>query len=281
MQPLLSIVIANYNYGRFLEDAIRSVVEQDGFDECELIIVDGGSTDNSVDVIRKYKNRISWWVSEKDKGQSNAFNKGFAHAKGKYLTWLNADDVFFPGTLRKIINLAAQKPSCEWMIGGGMRLDVELRVDSCYPARPLSRCKVEAGEVMVYGPSSIFAKSLLERVGGSVDERFHYEMDIELWDRFVIKGRARYEILPGYCWGLRLHKDAKMSGHDFDGSPTSDPKHPAWRQKRMEHDLICEMYQTHPLTFFRRVFSVAIFKWLEGKLDTLRLRGRLYTEVAK
>ena len=281
MQPLLSIVIANYNYGRFLEDAIRSVVEQDGFDECELIIVDGGSVDNSVDVIRKYEKHISWWVSEKDKGQSNAFNKGFAHAKGKYLTWLNADDVFFPGTLRKIIDLAAQKPSCEWMIGGGMRLDVGLRVDSCYPARPLSRCKVEAGEVMVYGPSSIFAKSLLERVGGSVDERFHYEMDIELWDRFVIKGQARYEILPGYCWGLRLHKDAKMSGHDFDESPTSDPNHPAWRQKRREHDLICKMYQTHPLTFFRRVFSVAIFKWFEGKWDTRRFRGRLYAEVEK
>ena len=93
-KPLLSIVIANYNYGRFLEEAIQSVLSQ-SCNDYELIIVDGGSTDNSVEIIKKYEDKIAWWVSEKDKGQSDAFNKGFAHAKGKYLTWLNADDILF------------------------------------------------------------------------------------------------------------------------------------------------------------------------------------------
>ena len=96
--PFFSIVIVNYNYGRFLEAAILSILNQSCVDY-ELIVVDGGSTDNSVDIIRKYKNSISWWCSEKDNGQSHAFNKGFAHANGRFLTWLNADDLLMPGTL--------------------------------------------------------------------------------------------------------------------------------------------------------------------------------------
>ena len=101
MRPLLSIVIANYNYGLFLEEAIRSVLVQKCPD-VELLVVDGGSSDNSVEIIRRYSDDLAWWVSEKDRGQSNAFNKGFAHANGKYLTWLNADDVMPRGCLETI-----------------------------------------------------------------------------------------------------------------------------------------------------------------------------------
>ena len=116
---LLSIVIANYNYGRFLEDAIASVLGQcenpidvDGrpvlpikgcSDECvELIICDADSKDNSVEVIHKHANSLAWWCSEKDDGQSAAFNKGFAQARGEWLTWLNADDIYLRDTFLKL-----------------------------------------------------------------------------------------------------------------------------------------------------------------------------------
>ena len=124
-KPLLSIVIANYNYGRFLETAIKSVVEQDGFDKCELIIVDGGSTDNSVEIIKKYEDKITWWVSEKDKGQSDAFNKGFAHANGKLGCWVNADDLLLPGTIKSVIGYISTHNECEWISGGMVFLDSE------------------------------------------------------------------------------------------------------------------------------------------------------------
>ena len=112
MTPILSIVIANYNYGRFLEDAIQSVVAQGMGDWIELIICDGGSTDNSVEVIKKYSDKIAWWVSEKDGGQSAAFNKGFAHAHGRFLTWLNADDVMMPGTIDAFVKAVDEHPGC-------------------------------------------------------------------------------------------------------------------------------------------------------------------------
>ena len=112
--PLLSIVIANYNYGRFLEEAIQSVLSQ-SCDDYELIIVDGGSTDNSVEIIKKYEDKIAWWVSEKDNGQSDAFNKGFAQAKGKFGCWLNADDILMPNAIRAVVEYIKKHPKAEWV----------------------------------------------------------------------------------------------------------------------------------------------------------------------
>src|SRR5574344_1666133 len=122
MKPLLSIVIANYNYGRFLEQAIVSILDQN-IPEVELLVVDGGSTDNSVEIIKRYAGegvegqrspKISYWISEKDKGQSDAFNKGFAKARGKYLTWLNADDIMTTGCLARVIAEMKAHPECSW-----------------------------------------------------------------------------------------------------------------------------------------------------------------------
>ena len=233
--PILSIVIANYNYGRFIEAAIRSVVEQAGFDSCELIVVDGGSTDNSVDVIRKFADQLSWWCSEKDKGQSDAFNKGFAHARGKYLTWLNADDVLVAGCLEKIVAELTRHPDCEWFTGNLYRFADDGRVIEC-PWGPncLPKWLQSRGQpVAVYGPATFFAKALFERVGGMKLYQ-NFMMDADLWMRFIVAG-VKQRRINCFCWGFRMHEASKTAEYgDHKLSCEQRARFEAERKQSME-----------------------------------------------
>ena len=299
--PVLSIVIANYNYGRFLEEAIQSVIAQNMGDKVELIICDAASTDNSVEIIKKYANGlppnisytdwinssnhnsqtpplITWWCSEKDGGQSEAFNKGFSHASGRFLTWLNADDVLMPGTLKAFEDAVVKNPDCEWFVGGVMWLDKDLRIIKCGRGRPFSKLRASAGVINVWGPSSFFSRELYERAG-RVDERFIYTMDTDLWRRFHYKCGAIYIPFCDYAWGLRLHEDAKMSGHNFASSPQSDPNHPKWKQLRKENELMASYHMSLPsMSLLRRIRSMSITEVIRAKIDTFRFQGRKYLE---
>ena len=211
MTPILSIVIVNYNYGRFLEAAIQSVVNQDAFEKCELIVVDGGSTDNSVEIIKKYVRNISWWVSEKDGGQSDAFNKGFSHAKGRLLTWLNADDIMLPGVLDVVINAITRHPDFEWISGGMVFCDadmkvVQMRIGTAPP--PLMPVK-SLSMTIIGGPSSFFSAKRFREVGG-FDVRLRYAMDGDLWWRLFMAGTRLHHIRK-YFWAFRLHENSKTS----------------------------------------------------------------------
>lgn len=301
---LLSVVIANYNYGRFLDEAIQSVLVQIGEGknqvppgEVEIIIIDGGSTDNSVDVIKKYagdlppsplsstnyqlSSPVSYWVSEPDKGQSDAFNKGFAKAKGRFLTWLNADDVMLPGTIAKLRVAAEKHPECEWFVGGCFWLDPEMKVIRCFRARKFSEVRFRTGQVSSWGPSSFFTKRLLDRVGG-VDVRCKYTMDGDLWLKFAAIVGARYLPFADYVWGLRLHPEAKMSAHNFAESGQSDPNHPKWKQIRYESEIRKEYFTPLlPRSKWNWLRSIKVWSVLLGRLDTRRFAGRYYRECVR
>jgi len=284
--PLLSIVIPSYNYGSFLSEAIESVLSQ-SCQDFEIIIIDGGSTDDSVDIIRKYANneveivggggewdsKISYWVSEKDTGQSNALNKGFARAKGRFLTWLNADDVMLPGTIEKLKKAAAKHPGCEWFVGGSYWTDPELRIWKCNPGRPFSELRYRCGRVYTWGPSSFFTKRILDAVGG-VDERFHYLLDADLWLRFACKLGVRYRPFAKYAYALRLHSNAKMSGHNFPGSAMCDPNHPKWRQIEQEAMWMRDYFKMRPFTWTVRLLSAHWPAAIAGWVDAFFLGGR-------
>jgi glycosyltransferase involved in cell wall biosynthesis len=113
-ETLFTIVIANYNHGKFIKEAISSVLRQ-SYSNYELFVIDAKSTDNSVSVIKSFDVKLDWWVSEKDSGQSDAFNKGFKRAKGEYLFWLNADDILLPNSLEIAANYILKNPKVNWI----------------------------------------------------------------------------------------------------------------------------------------------------------------------
>lgn len=230
-QPLLSIVIANYNYGRFLESAIKSIVDQcwgtaigpDGQNvlalpngECiELIICDAKSKDESVEIIGRHDKELAWWCSEPDGGQSAAFNKGFSHARGKYLTWLNADDLMLEGALMKIAKAMMRHPACEWFTGNYFRFTPNGKIQqmnwgpNCYPTWMQWKCS----PIVVFGPTSFFTKKIFNDAGGFL-EQLQNGMDNYLWVKFILAGIKQRRI-RALCWAFRLHEESKTS--DFEG----------------------------------------------------------------
>ena len=313
--PLLSIVIANYNYGRFLEDALKSIIMQCAGGDVEVIVCDAASTDNSLEIIKKYSKGlppkthyvnwrdtaspnlscqplITWWCSEKDGGQSAAFNKGFCHARGKFLTWLNADDVLLPGTIRKFKSAYESNPEFQWFGGGCLYLDPELRVFKCGRCRRISMTRAKHGVVNVTGPSSIFSRALYEEVGG-IDERYQYTMDTNLWIKFALEARAKYMPFSRYIWGLRMHPDAKMSGHKFtsDGhilEGKSSLEAYQRNQRRLEQltrekewSMECAQISRKRMSKLQRLMSVDVVPALMSRFDTWRFRGKDYLSVVK
>lgn len=306
---LLSVVIANYNYGRYLKDAIESVTLQDMGDKVELIICDAASTDNSVEVIKNYANglpsntsysdwvashpslatnnqllttKITWWCSEKDGGQSAAFNKGFLHSQGRFLTWLNADDVLMPGALKAFEKAVAAYPDCKWFVGGALWLDKLLRVVKCGCGRKFSAARANMGNVHVWGPSSFFSRDLYEQAGG-VDERFFYMMDTDLWSKFYHQCHEVYMPFVDYAWGLRLHEQAKMSAHNFAESGQANPDHPKWAQIEKEKRIIEEevFAPKRRMGLLSKILTSEFCKALKSRIDSFRFRGKDYRDCVK
>ena len=214
--PLFSIVIVNFNHGQFIEEAINSVICQNCQD-FELIIIDGGSTDKSVDIIKKYQHKLSWWVSERDNGQSDAFNKGFKNAKGQFYFWLNADDYLLPNSLEHAKNSINKNPNCIWFTANTIFFSETGIVKKCSRGPQWRNFLLKNGPIYVYGPTSIFHRSIFELVG-DVDQNLNYSMDTELWLRFKNKGISFIRI-SRYFWGFRIHEDSKTS-HTLVSSPS-------------------------------------------------------------
>lgn len=203
--PLVSIVTPSFNQAAFLEAAIRSVLQQD-YPNLEYLVVDGGSSDGSVEIIRKYADRLAWWVSEADEGQTDAINKGFARARGEILAWLNSDDTYEPGAVTAAVNFLMAHPEVGLVYGDANFIDEQGRVIGRFPAAQTDYRRLRRGYVHIPQQATFFRGSLWRAVG-PLDPSFYFAMDYDLWVRLAARAEVRY--VPQTWANFRLHTRGK------------------------------------------------------------------------
>jgi len=217
--PLVSVVVPSYNHSEYLETALKSLVNQ-RYDRYEILVIDGGSTDRSVDVIREYDSHLAYWVSEDDSGQSHAINKGFDRANGDIVGWLNADDVLFPDALRQVSSLYLANRNADVFTGNIVYINSDDTVRQCVRVPRMDWRFFRLGVGYFQDPAVFFTAAIVEDVG-PLDEELHYSMDQDFWHR-LRKAKAHVVHTTDYLGGFRIHDDSKtaeqISGQDEDYS---------------------------------------------------------------
>lgn len=187
--PKISVVTPNYNQATFIEQTIKSVLEQ-GYPNLEYIIVDGGSTDGSQVIIEKYKDQLSYYLSESDSGMYDAINKGFAQATGDVMCWINSDDVFAEKSLFTIASIFSKNPNVNWVMGYPTIINEQSEVTwQGQDAKVFSPYffylhNHQRGFSFIQQESCVWRRSLWEKAGGTMDLSFSLASDFDLWMRF-------------------------------------------------------------------------------------------------
>jgi glycosyltransferase involved in cell wall biosynthesis len=181
--PKVSIITPSYNQVQFLEETVQSVLSQD-YPNIEYIIVDGGSKDGSVEIIQRYSDRLAWWVSEADQGQTDALNKGFAHVTGEILAWINSDDTYLPGAVSEAVTFLQQNPDVGMVYGDANLIDENGQFLGLFPASQTDYRRLMRGFVHIPQQSSFFRASLWRQVG-PLDPTIYFAMDYDLWVRLA------------------------------------------------------------------------------------------------
>ncbi len=258
--PTISIVVPNYNGAATLGQTLQSLVDQQ-YPGLEIIVVDGGSTDGSVDIIRQYERHLTWWVSEKDRGQAHAINKGFAHCTGQIVNWLCSDDLLKPGALHRVGALFAQRPEVDVIAG---QCHMEHRRPGQVP-RTVMHGPVDEGQVTlmpstdpIAQPSCFWRRRFMDRQP-ALDESYHFAMDFELWMYFQTR-HAVWLVIPDVLSTFVMTGDNKTSTG-------------GWRI----YEETRRVYQTYrpepiPLTFWHRHFRHPLQMVLRRRRHTLQGR---------
>ncbi len=204
----VSIITPSFNQSRYLEQTLRSVLEQ-GYPALEYFVIDGGSTDSSVEIIRRYESKLAGWVSEKDRGQADAINKGLKVSSGEIVAWLNSDDTYQPGAIQKAIETFQQHPEAGLMYGHVLSIDensqtFNLQTLKSYTLEDLMSFRI------ISQPAVFMRRAVLEQAG-LLDLSYHYLLDHHLWLRMA--QIAPIVCIPQTLAAARYHADAKNLAH--------------------------------------------------------------------
>jgi len=204
-RPLVSIITPSFNQSRYVEATINSVLSQD-YPNIEYMILDGDSQDGTVEIIKKYENKLAWWVSEKDKGQTDAINKGFARAKGEILAWLNSDDTYEPGAISAAVKYLQEHPEAGMVYGDCNFINEAGRVIGRFGSAQTNEHLLRRGYVHIPQQTMFFRAELWKQVG-PLDPSFYFAMDYDLWTRISALSELKY--VPQTWANFRLHTTGK------------------------------------------------------------------------
>ena len=201
---LVSIVSPSYNQAAYLEQTMRSVLDQE-YRELEYFVVDGGSTDGSLDIIQRYAPRLAWWTSEKDSGQAEAINKGMKRAQGEIVAWLNSDDMYLPGTIAAAVQTFESHPQAVRVYGNMRAVDDRNRTTNLLRYRQLSLEDLLCFQII--GQPAVFMRRSAFAAAGGLNPSFHFMLDHQLWIKIARQGEIVH--VDQFWAAARYHPQAK------------------------------------------------------------------------
>lgn len=201
---LVSIITPTFNQARYIEQTIQSVLSQD-YPHIEYLVVDGGSSDGTIDILKKYEARLRW-TSERDRGQTDAINKGFGRARGDILAWINSDDTYEPGAVAAAVEYLREHPEVGMVYGDCNYIDESGKVIGKFHSAQTDYRLLRRGYTHIPQQTMFFRARLWEDVG-PLDPSFYFAMDYDLWTR--IAARAQIKYVPAIQANFRLHSSGK------------------------------------------------------------------------
>lgn len=257
--PLVSIVTPSFNQARYLERTIQSVLSQD-YPALEYFVIDGGSSDGSLEIIRKYADRLAGWVSEPDQGQTDAINKGFARCQGQIMSWLNSDDIYLPGAVAQAAAFLQANPGVGMVYGDTDLIDGRDQVIGRFNAQQTSYQRLMRGGVFIPQPAAFWRKELWDQAG-PLDPSFYFAMDYDLWVRFAKISRIQYT--PQRWAAFRIHGEGKTSLADAHCWPEMRRVH------RREGGSLISLFMGK---YILRMLLGPLWSWYKQKI-VLRISG--------